>query len=121
MNSVKILHCADIHIGAAESFLKTNADSRRIETLLTFENIANTEHLPYLKFAKKIAMESNAITAEQHLKVMEIFLKYRFSNEALSESEISFIKNAVKEYRKNSTKGRSLEDKFQFMFIDNLG
>ena len=89
--------------------------------LLTFENIANTEHLPYLKFAKKIATESNAITAEQHLKVMEIFLKYRFSNEALSESEISFIKNAVKEYRKNSTKGRSLEDKFQFMFIDNLG
>lgn len=39
MNSVKILHCADIHIGAAESFLKTNADSRRIETLLTFEKI----------------------------------------------------------------------------------
>ena len=39
MKSVKILHCADIHIGAAESFLKNNAESRRIETLLTFEKI----------------------------------------------------------------------------------
>ena len=39
MNTVKILHCADIHIGAAESFLKTNAESRRMETLLTFERI----------------------------------------------------------------------------------
>ena len=42
MNRVKILHCADIHIGAAESFLKTNADSRRIETLLTFEKIIDS-------------------------------------------------------------------------------
>ena len=39
MNSVKILHCADIHIGAAGSFLGANADSRRFETLVTFENI----------------------------------------------------------------------------------
>lgn len=39
MKTVKILHCADIHIGAAESFLKTAADSRRMETLLTFEKI----------------------------------------------------------------------------------
>ncbi len=39
MNSVKILHTADIHIGAADAFLGANADSRRFETLLTFENI----------------------------------------------------------------------------------
>ena len=39
MNTVKILHCADIHIGAAESFLKAGAESRRMETLLTFEKI----------------------------------------------------------------------------------
>ncbi len=42
MNSVKILHCADIHIGAAESFLNERAESRRAETLITFENIINT-------------------------------------------------------------------------------
>lgn len=39
MNSVKILHTGDIHIGAAYSFLGANADSRRFETLMTFENI----------------------------------------------------------------------------------
>ncbi len=39
MNSVKILHCADIHIGAAESFLGARAESRRAETLITFEKI----------------------------------------------------------------------------------
>ncbi len=39
MNRVKILHCADIHIGAQDSFLKGNADTRRFETLITFENI----------------------------------------------------------------------------------
>ncbi len=39
MNSVKILHCADIHIGAAESSLGTLADSRRAETLIAFEKI----------------------------------------------------------------------------------
>ena len=42
MNSVKILHCADIHIGAAESFLGARADSRRYETVLTFERIIDT-------------------------------------------------------------------------------
>ncbi len=41
MNSVKILHCADIHIGAAENFLGTRAESRRAETLITFEKIIN--------------------------------------------------------------------------------
>lgn len=41
MNTVKILHCADIHIGAAESFLGASADSRRFETLVTFERIAD--------------------------------------------------------------------------------
>lgn len=39
MNSVKILHCADIHIDASESFLAENAEQRKFETLLTFERI----------------------------------------------------------------------------------
>ena len=39
MNSVKILHSADIHIGAAHAFLGGNAANRRFETLLTFEKI----------------------------------------------------------------------------------
>lgn len=39
MNNVKILHTADIHIGATDAFLGANANSRRFETLITFEKI----------------------------------------------------------------------------------
>ena len=42
MNSVKILHCADIHIGAALSYLGDTAAQRKYETLLTFERIIDT-------------------------------------------------------------------------------
>ena len=35
--AVKILHMADLHIGANESFLGEKAVSRRLEALLTFE------------------------------------------------------------------------------------
>ena len=41
MEKVKILHTADIHIGAAESFLGEGAESRKFETLLTFEKIVD--------------------------------------------------------------------------------
>ncbi len=41
MNTVKILHCADVHIGAEQSFLGFKAESRRRETLLTFEKIVD--------------------------------------------------------------------------------
>jgi DNA repair exonuclease SbcCD nuclease subunit len=42
MNSVKNLHCADVHLGAQDSFLGENASKRRFETLLTFEKIIAT-------------------------------------------------------------------------------
>ena len=41
MSLVKVLHCADLHIGAAESTLGAIAESRRAEALLTFEKIIN--------------------------------------------------------------------------------
>ena len=41
MNSVKILHCADLHIGAVESPLGALALRRQAETLITFEKIIN--------------------------------------------------------------------------------
>ena len=37
MKTVKILHSADLHIGAEESFLGAKSKKRRFETLLTFE------------------------------------------------------------------------------------
>lgn len=42
MKGVKILHCADMHLGAQDSFLGESAAKRRFETLLTFEKIINT-------------------------------------------------------------------------------
>lgn len=41
MNSVKILHCADLHIGVVESSLGTLALGRQAEALMTFEKIIN--------------------------------------------------------------------------------
>ncbi len=42
MTSVKILHTADLHLGAAVEFLKSKSASRKAETLLTFETIVKT-------------------------------------------------------------------------------
>lgn len=39
MNSVKILHCADVHLGALENALGTFSESRQAEALITFEKI----------------------------------------------------------------------------------
>lgn len=42
MPDIKIIHTADLHIGANESFLGQKAAARRAETLLTFEKIIDT-------------------------------------------------------------------------------
>lgn len=89
--------------------------------LLAFESIVNTDRLPYLKFARKISKESTAVKSEMHIHTMELFLKHRFSAEALTEDEINYLINVVTEYRKGAIKGLSLEDKIQFKLIDNLG
>lgn len=41
LDNIKILHTGDLHIGAKESFLSSKAETRRFETLLTFEKIVN--------------------------------------------------------------------------------
>ncbi len=89
--------------------------------LLKFENIVNTEHLPYLEFAQKVASESTIIDANKHIQLMNKFLKYRFSNDALTEDDLLFMENVVKEFCKNKKVAISGEDKFEFMFIENLG
>ena len=89
--------------------------------LIDFEKIDNADALPYQKYAKHIAQNSDALTPEQHIRMMDIFLKYRFSNQSLTEDEIQFIESTVTEYRINSTKELSLEEKFEFIFINNLG
>ena len=41
MHPIKFIHCADIHIGAALTYLGTAAAKRRAEALLTLEKIVN--------------------------------------------------------------------------------
>ena len=63
MKTVKILHTADVHIGAQESFLGTFADKRRYETLITFEKIfdlAKSENVDILLTAGDL-FDSNSI------------------------------------------------------------
>jgi len=89
MNSVKVLHCADVHIGAAESFLGENAEKRRYETLLTFENIisaAKNEQVDFLLLAGDIFdsfnIDSNLISRvfESFLSIPEINIIYVAGN-----------------------------------------
>lgn len=75
MSSVKILHCADLHIGAAESSLGTLADSRRAETLITFENIiklASDSSVDILLIAGDL-FNSNNIESSFTERVFECF------------------------------------------------
>ena len=62
MEKIKILHTADIHIGAAESFLGKGADTRRFETLITFEKIielAKNESVQVIALAGDIFDSNN--------------------------------------------------------------
>ncbi len=75
MNLVKILHCADIHIGAAESSLGALSDSRRAETLITFEktiNLAKEENVDILLIAGDL-FNSNNIEKAFTDRVFECF------------------------------------------------
>ncbi len=75
MDTVKILHCADLHIGAAESFLGALSKSRRTETLVTFEKIislAKEEGVRLLLIAGDL-FDSNNIEESFVIRVIEQF------------------------------------------------
>ncbi len=106
MKTVKILHCADIHIGAAESFLGEKAQSRRYETLLTFErivDIASYEAVQLVALAGDI-FDSNSSAEEFFGKVIEKIasvpqIKFVFSagNHDPLDSHSPFIKKTLPE------------------------
>lgn len=61
--AVKILHLADLHIGASETFLGERAASRRLEALFTFEkavDLANTQGVKLFLIAGDL-LDSNRI------------------------------------------------------------
>lgn len=106
MKTVKILHCADIHIGASESFLGEKAKGRRYETLLTFErivDIANSESVQLVALAGDI-FDSNSSAEEFFGKVIEKIesvphIKFIFSagNHDPLTSHSPFIKRSLPE------------------------
>ena len=75
METVKILHCADVHIGAAESFLGPLSKSRRAETLITFEKIislARDKGVQIMLIAGDL-FDSNNIEEGVILRVIDCF------------------------------------------------
>lgn len=73
MQSVKILHCADLHIGALQSFLGERSAARRIEALLTFESIvrlANENDVSIVLIAGDL-FDSNSIEHSLYQKVLD--------------------------------------------------
>lgn len=85
MNEIKILHCADLHIGATERFLGTAAKKRRIETLMTFERIIETaqkNEVDFLLIAGDL-LDSNTVESDLIDRVFAGF-------EKIPETEIIF-------------------------------
>ncbi|MBQ3816800.1 MAG: DNA repair exonuclease, partial [Clostridia bacterium] len=59
---IKILHCADFHIGAADSSLGKIAEKRRLETLLSFERVidkAKERNIPLIAIAGDLFHSNN--------------------------------------------------------------
>lgn len=71
MQPIKFLHCADVHIGAAESFLESAAEKRQIEVLMTFELIMDTakQQDVNIVFIAGDLFDSNRVSAELSARV----------------------------------------------------
>ncbi len=106
MNSVKILHTADLHIGERDAFLGAAAESRRFETLLTFERIvdlAAENGVQILAIAGDL-FENNNIEREfvsgvlnKIASVPEIKVVYAAGNHDPLNSESPFLNNPLPE------------------------
>ncbi len=84
MSAVKILHCADLHIGANESFLCEKAAARRIEALMTFERIVD---LATENGVKLVLISGDLFDS---LKIENIFVK-RVIEKVESSKDITFV------------------------------
>ena len=73
METVKILHCADLHIGTGVAGLGEKGLSRKHETLLTFENIINLarEHGVKLLLIAGDLLSSNRVGTDTVRRVLD--------------------------------------------------
>ena len=77
--------------------------------------------MQYLEFAEYICEKSERLKGKEPLEAMLIFLKYRFSNQQLSEDQLSCLENIALGYKKTSLKQLKGKEKFKFKYIENLG
>ncbi len=115
-------------LGELDKALKSGNRKRRINAIyryytgiLRFEGVENTKNLPYMEFAEEICKNSNILRGEQHLRAMRLFLKYRFSNELLKDSELKCLERVMGDYQNKSLKSLSKKGRFIFKYIANLG
>ncbi|MBR3144457.1 MAG: metallophosphoesterase [Clostridia bacterium] len=74
MSSIKILHCADAHIGARETFLGAKSKERQAEALITFEksvNLAVKEDVKVFLIAGDL-FDSNKVELSLFRRVLSI-------------------------------------------------
>lgn len=106
MNSIKILHCADIHLGFYENSIGVTAESRAAETLLTFEKIISTakeNNVDFLLISGDLFnsnnIEKNFIDSvfESFSKIPEINVIYAAGNHDPLNSDSPFKKYTIPE------------------------
>ncbi len=92
-NSVKILHCADFHIGAQNYYLRNKARERRSEILSTFEKIVGickNEHIEVMLIAGDL-FDSNHIENSALKKVKKLLSEIPDTFVAISAGNHDYI------------------------------
>lgn len=115
------LSALDSAMASKDRDKRVRAIYRYYNRLLRFEHIENPGQLPYMEYAAYICERSSRLRGEQHLRAMQIFLKYRFSNEPLTDPELRCLERLTVEYRSNSLAGLRGRERFRFRYIENLG
>lgn len=68
--------------------------------ILFYELIENKDNTPYMKYAESMAQSSKHLDGVKTEAAMEIFLKSRFSQTELTDSETEYVVEFVEEYAK---------------------
>lgn len=97
---IKILHCADFHIGAQNYYLRTKAKQRRSEILMTLEKIVNickNEHIELMLIAGDLFdsnhIENSAIRQVKHLfaEIPDTFIAISAGNHDYITSDSPYV------------------------------
>lgn len=97
---IRILHCADVHIGAQNYYLRTKAKQRCAEILMTFEKIVNickNEHIELMLIAGDLFdsnhIENSSLRQVKHLlaSIPETFVAISAGNHDYITSDSPYV------------------------------